>query len=133
MKTFTLLKLVAAAVLSTAMPMFSVAQVRETSSVHSTITPVKDLNKLFDTLDRNHDGLITAEEFRHLNAAMAGIGAGETGRAGEADSSAFRVSRLSDDDLHAVFSKLDTNQDNVLSLTEFLKFNEVVAQNGGKR
>ena len=133
MKKYLLRNLVGAAALIMAMPTLTFAQTSEPALPNSTITPVQDLNILFDTLDRDHDGKISTEEFRRLHAAMAGIGAGLTARAGEPDSSAFRVSQLSDDDLQAVFSKLDANSDNQLSLAEFMMFNEVVAENGGKR
>ena len=132
-KTYLLLNLVGAAALATAVPTFTFAQTRDASVPYSTITPVKDLNKLFDSLDRDHDGSISAAEFQHLSSAMAGIGSGQTARAGEADSSAFRSSKLSQDDLFRVFKKLDANNDNRVTRSEFMNFNEVVAENGGKR
>jgi Ca2+-binding EF-hand superfamily protein len=132
MKKYILTKIVAAAILATASPALAPAQTYGPPRATSTVTPVNNLAALFTALDKDHDGTISMEEFRHLSAAMAGIGSGLTARAGEADSSAFRASSPTDEDLMYIYAHLDSNGDNRLTLTEFMNFNQVVADHGGK-
>jgi Ca2+-binding EF-hand superfamily protein len=133
MKKYFLTKIAVATILALAGTNLAFAQTRDARMNNSTITPVTDLVGLFLALDKDDDGAISMEEFRHLSAAMAGIGAGQTARAGEPDSSAFRVSSPTDDDLLAMYRHLDTNGDGKVTLSEFALFNQVLAEQGGKR
>jgi len=76
---------------------------------------VRHVRELFAKLDTNHDGFITREEleaFHHKMAGMEGMGRDMAQR--------FREHPLPVPDRAAMFDKLDTNHDGVISRQEYM-------------
>lgn len=88
---------------------------------------LRHVNEMFAKLDANHDGFITKEEveaFHHRFAGMAEMGrdmaAGGRDMAARGQEMADRFTEHRMADRAAMFDKLDTNHDGVISRQEFM-------------